>query len=107
MGSSGLRVSLALGAALTLLAIACGRSDLDQPFLDAGTSGAAGSGGPVGGAADGAAGIGGGHAGSGGRGGSGGCTASTLPLIRMPARLRIKRWGVLMAASLKVIETGL
>jgi len=38
---------------------------------------------------------------AGARGGSGGCTANTLPLIRMPARLRIKRWGVLMAASLK------
>src|SRR5471032_2010719 len=43
----------------------------------------------------------GGAGATGGWGGSGGCTASTLPLIRMPARLRIKRWGVLMAASLK------
>ena len=54
--------SLALGAILTLLAIACGRSDLDQPFD-------AGAGGPAGGASGSGSGVGGGTGGSAGRGG--------------------------------------
>ena len=35
--------------------------------------------------------------------GCGGCTASALPPIRIPARLRIKRWEMDMAASLSIL----